>query len=97
MTSPKTSSKAKEKEKTTALCEQLSFEDALEELEIVVSKLETGRVPLEESLALLRRGTALIERCEGELNSAEVALEQLIATPDGELQTVSIGVEDDDE
>jgi exodeoxyribonuclease VII small subunit len=77
--------------KVAEIQNDLSFEQALEELEGVVGTLETGQVPLEESLKLLKRGMSLIERCEGELAQAEAVLEQLIATPDGELRTVRIG------
>jgi len=38
---------------------ELSFEDALRELEQVVGKLERGEVPLDESIALYERGAAL--------------------------------------
>ena len=75
----------------------LSFESALQELETVAEKLETGRVPLEESLQLLKRGTALIERCESELNGAEAVLEQLIVSSDGELEAVAIASEYEDD
>lgn len=71
--------------------ENLSFEEALRELEGVASRLEGGGVGLEESLRLLRRGMALIERCEGELSEAESVLEQLILNEDGELETVRLG------
>jgi len=74
--------------------DELSFEEALRELEGVAGKLEGGGVGLEESLRLLRRGMALIERCEGELNEAEAVLEQLILNGDGELETVRLGGED---
>ena len=77
--------------------EELSFEGALEELETLVGTLEEGKVPLETSLQLVQRGLGLIERCEGELARAEFVLEQLIATPDGELQTQRIGGDDDDD
>ncbi|MBV9470562.1 MAG: exodeoxyribonuclease VII small subunit [Abitibacteriaceae bacterium] len=70
--------------------EELSFEDALRELEEVVSALETGNVPLEQSIALLQRGMALAEQCDNTLNQAEAALEQLVATADGELVTQPI-------
>lgn len=69
---------------------EISFEQALEELETVVGTLEAGQVPLEESLKLLKRGMTLIERCEGDLAQAELVLEQLIATPEGELRTVRL-------
>lgn len=70
-----------------------SFEEALRELESVAGKLESGGVGLEESLRLLKRGMALIERCEGELSEAEAILEQLILNEDGELETVRLGGE----
>ena len=68
----------------------LSFEAALRELESVASSLEGGGVGLEESLRLLKRGIALIERCEGELSQAEAVLEQLLLNEDGELETVRL-------
>lgn len=74
-----------------------SFEVALQELERVVAALETGNVPLEESIALLQRGMALAERCDQTLTQAETALEELIATADGELVTQRIAYEDDND
>jgi exodeoxyribonuclease VII small subunit len=51
-------------EKTHADVEQLSFERAIEELETIVKRLEEGKVPLEESVAIYERGEALKRRCE---------------------------------
>lgn len=65
--------------------EVLSFEAALNELELVVATLEAGQVPLEESIELLKRGLHLASRCEVTLASAELTLEQLLLTNDGEL------------
>ena len=65
--------------------ESLTFEDALRELEGVVAQLETGGVPLEQSLKLLKRGQELAARCDQVLVDAELTLEQLVLTPDGEL------------
>ena len=42
----------------------LSFERAIEELETIVKRLEDGKVPLEESVAIYERGEALKRRCE---------------------------------
>jgi len=42
----------------------MSFEDALRELEQVVGKLERGEVPLDDSIALYERGALLKGRCE---------------------------------
>lgn len=72
-----------------------TFEAALHELENVVSALENGGVPLEKSLQLLQHGLELAKRCETTLAQAELALEQLVMTADGELLTETI--EDDEE
>lgn len=57
--------------------EQMSYEQAREELVEVVTKLETGGAPLEESLALWQRGEALADRCERWLDGANAKLEQV--------------------
>ena len=50
---------------------QMSFEQAMVELEQVVSRLESGDVALEESITLYERGAALREHCAGKLKQAE--------------------------
>ena len=72
-----------------------SFEAALHELENVVSALENGGVPLEKSLQLLQHGLELAKRCETTLAQAELALEMLVMTDEGELTTEKIEEEDD--
>ena len=51
--------------------EEMSFEDAIKELEAVVGQLERGDVALDESIALYERGAALKARCEAKLKEAE--------------------------
>ncbi len=51
--------------------EQMTFEQAMKELEAVVGQLERGDVALDESIALYERGAALKKRCEDELKRAE--------------------------
>ncbi|SNT00451.1 exodeoxyribonuclease VII small subunit [Tropicimonas sediminicola] len=51
--------------------EQMSFEEAMNDLEKVVSQLERGDVPLEESISLYERGEALKAHCEAKLKAAE--------------------------
>lgn len=51
--------------------ENMSFEDAIKELEKVVGQLERGDVALDESIALYERGAALKARCEAKLKEAE--------------------------
>jgi exodeoxyribonuclease VII small subunit len=50
---------------------EMSFEDAMKELEQVVTRLERGDVALEESIQLYERGAALKKRCEAKLKEAE--------------------------
>jgi len=57
----------------------LSFEEALKALEEIVTKLERGDVPLEESIAIYERGEALKKRCEGLLAQAEERVEKIRA------------------
>ncbi len=63
--------------------EALSFEEALQELEGLVARLEAGELTLDESLTLFERGQKLAERCNKQLNQATLRIEQL--TPDGEI------------
>ena len=50
---------------------ELSFEQAMAELEQVVGRLERGDVALDESITLYERGAALKKRCEAKLKEAE--------------------------
>ncbi len=50
---------------------EMTFEDAIKELETVVGQLERGDVALDESIALYERGAALKARCEAKLKEAE--------------------------
>jgi exodeoxyribonuclease VII small subunit len=77
--------------------QELSFEEALRELEMVVESLESSNVPLEQLVSLARRGRELADRCDATLTGAEGLLEELIATPDGELVTVPIDYDEEDE
>ncbi len=54
-----------------------NFEEALEELERILSDIETGEVGLEESLAKYERGQFLIQHCRGILGKAEKQVETL--------------------
>jgi exodeoxyribonuclease VII small subunit len=65
----------------------LSFEDALRELEQVVDALEGGNVPLDRSIALYERGEALRQHCERKLKDAELKVEKIVASRDGQPST----------
>jgi exodeoxyribonuclease VII small subunit len=67
------------KSKTDATpVDQLSFESALKEIEVIVGSLEQGEVDLEDSIALYERGQALKAHCEKKLKAAEGRLEKVV-------------------
>lgn len=72
---------------THALDEQtianLSFEDALRALETIVRQLESGDVPLEDSISLYERGETLRQHCQKRLDAAQARIERIVAGPDG--------------
>jgi exodeoxyribonuclease VII small subunit len=55
----------------------MPFERAIEELETIVKRLEEGKVPLEESVAIYERGEVLKRRCEDLLRAAEARVEKI--------------------
>ncbi len=56
---------------------RLPFEQAIEELESIVKRLEEGKVPLEESVTIYERGEALKRRCVELLRQAEARVEKI--------------------
>jgi exodeoxyribonuclease VII small subunit len=61
------------------MTEQLSFEEAMAQLEEIIGQLETGSLSLDETLTLYERGQGLIALCSDTLDKAELRLEQLRA------------------
>ncbi len=61
----------------------LSYEQALGELETIVTALEQGDVPLEKSIQIYERGEALKTHCEKLLNVAEAKVEKIRIGADG--------------
>ncbi|MEX0277835.1 MAG: exodeoxyribonuclease VII small subunit [Ruegeria sp.] len=64
--------------------EQMTFEQAMKELEAVVGQLERGDVALDQSIALYERGAALKKRCEDELKRAEEKVAAITLDSDGQ-------------
>jgi len=62
---------------------KLSFEQAIGELETIVKRLEEGKVPLEESVAIYERGEVLKARCEELLKQAEARVEKITLDASG--------------
>lgn len=63
--------------------EEMSFEQAMAELEQVVGQLERGDVPLEDSIKLYERGAKLKARCETKLKDAEEKVAKITLDADG--------------
>jgi exodeoxyribonuclease VII small subunit len=63
---------------------ELSFEQALEQLERIVAELESGQAPLERSIEIYERGAALKAHCETRLASARLRVEKIVVGPQGE-------------
>ena len=61
----------------------LPFEKALAQLEEIVNRLESGKVDLEQSIAIYERGEALKKHCEALLKDAEARIEKITLKPDG--------------
>ena len=66
--------------KSTADSSGLSYEKAVEELELLIDRIESGEVGLEQSLVEYERGMVLLKRCRAIISRAEQRLEEL--TPD---------------
>ena len=66
--------------------DELSFETAYAELEQIIAQLESGDLPLEESVTVFERGRKLSEHCQTLLDKAELRVNQL--TDDGEVESL---------
>ena len=61
----------------------LSFEQALAELEQIVTRLESGQAPLEDSIRMYERGAALKAHCESRLDAARLRVEKIVMSAGG--------------
>ena len=59
--------------------ENLSFEDALKELETIVEKLERGEVSLDDAVAAYERGAMLKKLCQDRLDEARLKVDKIRA------------------
>lgn len=64
----------------------LSFEAALQELEALVARLESGDASLDESIRLYTRGEALRAHCEARLKDAQMRIEKIAMASDGSVK-----------
>ena len=74
-----------------------TFEEAVEELEGILTTIESGELGLEETLSKYERGSFLIQHCRDVLNSAEKQIELISKGPDGALVVQPLEDLDSDE
>jgi exodeoxyribonuclease VII small subunit len=67
----------------------MSFEDALTELEGIVGQLERGDAPLEKSISIYERGAKLKAHCEGKLKDAQMKVDKIVLDGQGGASTAS--------
>ena len=77
--------------------DDLTFDDALAELERTVAELEAGGQPLERTMALYERGVALERRCERLLGDAELRVQRLVEAARGTVATAELRIDEADE
>ncbi|MGB3729218.1 MAG: exodeoxyribonuclease VII small subunit [Thermodesulfobacteriota bacterium] len=71
-----------------------SFEDSIDELKEIVDKLQSGNLPLEESIKLFQEGTKLIAFSHKKLDQIQKKVKILVEDKDGELTTKDFDTED---
>jgi exodeoxyribonuclease VII small subunit len=72
---------------------QLSFEDALAELETIVRRLEAGTGKLDEAIAAYERGALLKRHCEAKLQEAQTRIEKIVLAPDGAVTAAPVSLD----
>jgi exodeoxyribonuclease VII small subunit len=68
----------------------MSFEEALKELEMIVKKIDSGEETLESAIVSFERGSALKKHCQEKLDSAKLKIEKIIQNADGSVSSEEI-------
>ncbi len=71
---------------------ELSFEEAINQLEIIVRELESGRTKLDDAVSAYEKAIKLKQLCETKLKSAQLKIEKLEITPSDEIRTTEFEV-----
>lgn len=75
---------------------KVSFEEALKELEVIVRKLESGEISLDESLVMYEKGVSLARLCSAKLDAAEAKI-QMLVEKDGKISKEDMVLTEEDE
>lgn len=84
----------KTKKTTDTVVAEQSFEQSLKRLEKIVNTLETGSVPLEDSIKLYEEGVELSKKCLAKLENAEIKIKKLSKDLNGKLSLLEEGIEE---
>jgi exodeoxyribonuclease VII small subunit len=68
--------------------QEMTYEEAFQELKDLVERLESQDLQLEEGLSLFERGQSLAKRCEQLLEEAEIKIKQITLADSGEVEEV---------
>ena len=71
----------------------MSFEDALQELETIVRRLEEGKSTLDEAISSYERGALLKRHCEAKLREAQARVEKIVLGPEGPVGTEAADID----
>ena len=72
----------------------MSFEEALQELESIVRKLEEGKGNLDDAIDSYSRGAELKKHCENKLKDAQVRIDKIVTGSDGAMALEPLKVDD---
>lgn len=72
--------------------ENLTFEQALARLEVIVRSLENGSAPLDDSLSMFEEGISLVRFCSDKLVNAENKIKVLVSDQNGNMTEQNFGV-----
>ena len=67
----------------------MSFEEALQELEQIVASMESGQIPLDETVKSYEKGILLKQHCEKKLQDAQQRITQLNVNKDGDVDSIT--------
>ncbi len=75
---------------------QLSFEEALAQLENIVRELEGGKIKLDDAVEAYEKATALKKFCEEKLKAAQLKIEKINVSPENKLSVEPLDKMDED-
>lgn len=68
----------------------LSFEEALVQLENIVRELESGRIKLDDAVNAYEKAVCLKQLCENKLKDAQLKIEKIEISPQGEMSVTEL-------